>query len=144
MTGNDSQGAPPPRCNGSNYDRSTEAVRQNLSQRAPESKRQEVGSRHGEQGARDRPGGWAGHSTVAAHCRPREAGSAIRWYLPAHRLRAVEPRQRWVPENRRPDAVQEPQSRPAHHHDVADVDVAGQLRDAGAGPTTGWSALVFG
>ena len=52
--------------------------------------------------------------------------------LPDHRLRPVELRQRRLPEDRRADAVQEPQPRPPHQPDVAVLDAARQLRDAGA------------
>ena len=42
------------------------------------------------------------------------------------------------PADRRPHAVQEPQPRPAHHPDLADVLAARQLRHAGAGASSGW------
>ena len=96
------------------------------------------------QGSGDRAGGWPGHPPAAPYRRPRQAGGAVRWHLPAHRLRAVEPGQRRLPEDRGAHAVQEPQPRPAHHHDLANVDAARQLRDSGAGPTAGRAALVLG
>ena len=53
-------------------------------------------------------------SGCAADARPREAGRAVRRQLPADRLRAVEPRQRRLPPDRRAHAVQEPLARPPH------------------------------
>ena len=63
-------------------------------------------------------------------------------HVPHGRLRAVEPRQRRLPQARRPDAVQEPLAGPAHHQDLAPVDAARQLRRAGAGAAAARAALV--
>ena len=76
--------------------------------------------------------------------RPGQAGRALRRQLPHHRLRAVELRQRPVPEDRGAHAVQEPQPRPPHQPDVAVLDPARQLRDAGAGPDAAGAVLVLG
>ena len=58
------------------------------------------------------------------------------------RLRAVEPGQRRLPADLRADPVQVALAGPAHHHDLADVDAARQLRDPGAGAAAARPALV--
>ena len=63
-------------------------------------------------------------------------------HLPADRLRAVQRRELRLPQDRRADAVQVAQPRPARHQDLADVDAARQLRHAGAGAAAGRQALV--
>ena len=62
----------------------------------------------------DGAGGRRGEAARAAHARPRQARRAVRRQLPADRLRALEPRQRRLPPDRRADAVQEPLARPPH------------------------------
>ena len=62
--------------------------------------------------------------------------------LPAHRLRAVQPGERRLPAHLRADPVQVALAGPPHHPDLADVDGAGQLRHAGAGPAAPRPALV--
>ena len=93
-------------------------------------------------GARHRPGRRCGEAACSPHRRPGQAGGAVRRQLPADRLRALQPRERRDPADRRPDAVQEPQPRPAHHADLADVAAARQLRDPGAGAAAARPALV--
>ena len=65
-------------------------------------------------GLLDRAGGRRGQAASAADRRPGEAGGAVRRRVPADRLRAVEPRQRGLPADRRADPVQEPLARPPH------------------------------
>src|SRR5437868_6938752 len=61
-----------------------------------------------------------GEAAGATHPRSRQAGRPLRWELPPDRLRAVEPGQRWLLQDRRPDPVQEPQPRPSPGPDLAD------------------------
>ena len=63
---------------------------------------------------RDRARRRRGQAARAADRRPRQARRAVRRQLPADRLRALEPRQRRLPPDRRADAVQEPLARPPH------------------------------
>ena len=58
--------------------------------------------------------GGEGKRLTPLTARPRQAGGAVRRQLPADRLRAVEPRQRRLPPDRRAHAVQEPLARPPH------------------------------
>ena len=62
--------------------------------------------------------------------------------LPHRRLRPVEHGQCRLPADRGADPVQEPQPRPPHHPDLAAVDAARQLRDAGAGPDAAGAPVV--
>ncbi len=94
------------------------------------------------EGPRHRPGGRGGEAADAADRRPRQAGGAVRRHLPADRLRAVERRELRLPQGRRAHPVQVAQPGPARHPDLADVDHARQLRDAGAGAAAGRQALV--
>ena len=93
---------------------------------------------------RDRAGRRRGQAARAADARPRQAGRAVRRQLPADRLRALEPRQRRLPPDRRPHAVQEPLARPPHLDHLAAVAAARQLRRAGAGADAPRAALVRG
>ena len=95
-----------------------------------------------EERPRDRARRRRGQAADAADRRPGQARGAVRRHLPADRLRAVQRRQLRLPQGRRAHAVQVAQPRPAHHDDVADVDPARQLRDAGAGAAAGRQALV--
>ena len=95
-------------------------------------------------GARDGAGGRRGQAPAAAHERPGQAGGAVRRHVPHHRLLPLELRQRQVPQDRRAHAVQEPQPRPPHQPDVALLDAARRLRDAGAGPDAARPAVVPG
>ena len=89
------------------------------------------------QGSGHRPGGRRGQAADAADRRPRQAGGAVRRDLPAHRLRAVQPRQLRLPQDRRADPVQVAQPRPARHQDLADVHAARQLRRPRCRPSSG-------
>ena len=62
----------------------------------------------------DRARGRRGQAAGAADAGPRQAGRAVRRQLPADRLRALEPRQRGLPADRRAHAVQEPLAGPPH------------------------------
>ena len=102
-----------------------------------------LGSGHGEaQGARNRARRWRRQAPDAVDPRPRQTGGAVRRQLSADRLRAVQPRQRRLPPAVRADAVQVALARPAHLRDLADVDAARQLRDAGAGTAATRQAVV--
>ena len=83
-----------------------------------------------------------GQAAPAPDERPGEARGPVRRLVPAHRLRALELRERRLPEDRRPHAVQEPLARPAHLPDVAVLDAARELRDAGARPDAARPVLV--
>ena len=109
--------------------------------RAASSERSADGQR---QRVRDRPRRRRGQAARTTDRRPRQAGRAVRRQLPADRLRALEPRQRGVPADRRADAVQEPLAGPPHRDDVAAVAAARQLRHAGAGADAPRAALVLG
>ena len=92
----------------------------------------------------DRAGRRRGQAAHAADPRPGQAGGPLRRPLPPDRLRAVQPGQRRLPEDRGPHPVQEPQPRRAHLPDLAHVDAARQLRLAGAGPDAAGPAVVRG
>src|SRR5918993_2189243 len=103
-----------------------------------------LGSDHGSssQGSGDRFGWWRRKTADAVDRRPGQTGRTVRWHISPDRLRPVQPRQRWHAADRRPDPVQVALARPAHLVDLADVDHAGQLRDAGAGTAATRPALV--
>ena len=63
---------------------------------------------------RDRARRRRGQAPRPAHARPGQARRAVRRQLPPDRLRALEPRQRRLPADRRAHAVQEPLARPPH------------------------------
>ena len=92
---------------------------------------------------RDRARRRRGQAPAAADARPRQARGAVRRQLPARRLRALEPRQRGLSQDRGADAVQEPQPRPPHHDDVAPLAAARQLRHARARAAAARAALVL-
>ena len=97
--------------------------------------RHSVGCGHGEaRRPRDRAGRRRGQAADAADRRPGQAGGPVRRAVPPGRLRAVQPGQRRLPADLRADAVQVALAGPAHHHDLADVHPARQLRHPGAGP----------
>src|SRR3954454_9422337 len=83
-----------------------------------------------------------GKPVDAPHQGPRETRRAVRWLLPADRLRAVQHRQRRLPQHRRPHAVQVALARPAHLPDLAALVPAGQLRRLGAGAAAAGPELV--
>src|SRR5438067_8979950 len=85
-----------------------------------------------------------GQAPDAADGRPRQTRRPLRWHLPTGRLRPLEPRQRRLFQDRRPDAVQKPQSRSPHRSDLASERDAEQLRRLRAGTDAAWSALVRG
>ena len=101
-----------------------------------------VGHHGCSEGPRDRAGRRRGQASDAADRGSGQAGGALRRALPDGRLRAVQPGQCRLPQDRRADPVQVALARPAHHQDLADVQPARQLRHPGTGPAAARAVLV--
>ncbi len=93
-------------------------------------------------GARHRAGGRRGQTPDAPDRRPRQTRGHLRRNLPARRLRAVQPGQRGHPADLRAHPVQVALPGPAHHHHLADVEPARQLRHPRPCPAAPRPALV--
>ena len=96
------------------------------------------------QGLRNHPRRRGGQAIDALDGGSGQARGAVRRAVSADRLRDIEPHQLGAAADRRADAVQVAQPRPAHLADVADVAAARLVRRLGARAAAPRQALVLG
>ena len=89
-------------------------------------------------------GGWEGLATVSPHARSRQARGALRWPLPDHRLRSVEPGQLGHPVDLRAHPVQVPVAGRARAADLGGAQHVRFVRDRRAGADADGGVLVPG